>query len=136
MGWSGKRIIVACLLTAALGLMLCPPWRGTHYIGHRLLWIGRGGLDWSRLALEFCLVAVIGALAAVTTPMAGRPSARALKVWFRRAGLVSGWAAITILALTAGYDAIIHVSLLRGYDRKTLYLSSERFGTPRSIPIG
>ncbi len=116
MGRSGKRIIVACLL-AALGLMLFPPWRGTHYLEHRLLWNGRGSPDWSRLALELCLVAVIGILAAVGAPMVGRPSARALKGWFHRAGLVSGCAAVTILTLTAGYDAIINFSLLREYDR-------------------
>jgi len=115
MNWSRKRIIVACLLTAALGLMLYPPWHGR---GHRLLWNGRGSLDWSRLALELCLVAVIGALAAVVAPMVGRPSARVLKVSFRRAGLVLGGAAALILVATAGYDGIVRFALLRDYNRK------------------
>lgn len=117
MNSSGKRIIVACLLTAALGLILFPPWRGTHYIGHRPLWNGRGNPDWSRLALEVCLVAVICALAAVVAPMAGRLSATTLKVWFRRAGLVFGSAAVLILAATAGYDAIVRFALLRNYNQ-------------------
>src|ERR1019366_7625165 len=30
MNWSGRRIIVACLLTVALGLLLCPPWHGVY----------------------------------------------------------------------------------------------------------
>jgi len=115
MNWSRNRIIVACLLTAALGLMLCPPWHGR---GHRLLWNGRGSLDWSRLALELCLVAVIGALAAVVASTVGGPSARAPKVWFRRAGVVLGGAAVTILVLTAGYDAIVRFTLLHHYKKK------------------
>jgi len=116
MSWSGKRIIVACLLTAVLGLMLCPPWHGR---GHRLLWNGRGSLDWSRLTLELCLVAVTGALAAVVAPpVVGRPSARALKSWFRRVGLVLGCAAVLILAARAGYDRIIRIGLLRDYNQK------------------
>jgi hypothetical protein len=118
MSQSGKRIAVACLLTLALGLMLCPPWRGTYYHGHRLLWNGRGSLDWSRLALELCLVAVIGALAAVVAPMVGRSSGRALRGSFRRAGLVFGCAAVLILAATAGYDGIVRFALLRDYNRK------------------
>src|SRR5271166_2595787 len=109
MNWSRKRIIVACLLTAALGLMLYPPWHGR---GHRLLWNGRGSLDWSRLALELCLVAIIGALAAVVAPMAGRPSARALRVWLRRAGLALGCAAVLIVAATAAYDGIVRFWLV------------------------
>src|SRR5271166_3070375 len=117
MNWSRKRIIVACLLTAALGLMLYPPWHGR---GHRLLWNGRGSLDWSRLALELCLVAVVGALAAVVAPMVGRFSARARRVWFRRAGLVLGFAAVLILAATAGHDAVAYFSLWRDYDQKVL----------------
>src|SRR5271165_889052 len=107
MNWSGKRIAAACLLTAAVGLMLCPPWVGAYRHGHRLLWNGRGSLDWSRLVLELCLVAVIGVLTAVVAPMVGRPATGALKVWFRRAGLGLGCAAALILAATAGYDGIV-----------------------------
>ncbi len=115
---SGKRIILACLLTAALGLMLCPPWLGAYHNGHRMLWNGRGNLDWSRLALELCLVAIVGALAAVVAPMFGRPSARTLKVWLHRASLVSGCAALLTLASVAGYDVIARLSLERDFDRK------------------
>ncbi len=118
MSWSGKRIIVAGLLTAALGLMLCPPWRAGYYHGHRLLWRGRGSLDWSRLALEFCLVAVIGAIVAAVAPMIGRPSVRALKVWFHRAGLVMACAAVLILGAIGGYDAIVRFALLHDYNKK------------------
>ena len=118
MNWSRNRIIVACLLTAVAGLMLCPPWLGVYHHGHRLLWNGRGSLDWSRLALELCLVAVIGALAAVVPPIVGRPSARAPKVWFRRVSLVLGSAAVTILVLTAGYDAIVRFTLSHDYNKK------------------
>ena len=118
MNWSGKRTIVACLLTAALGLMLCPPWLGAYHHGHRLLWNGRGNLDWSRLALELCLLAIIGALAAVVAPMVERPSGRAPKVWFRRAGLGLGCAAVLILVATAGYDGIIRFALLHDYNKK------------------
>jgi hypothetical protein len=50
--------------------------------------------------------------------MVGRPSARAPKVWFRRAGLVLGSVAVTILVLTAGYDAIVHFTLLHDYNKK------------------
>jgi hypothetical protein len=118
MNWSGKRTIVACLLTAALGLMLCPPWLGVYHHGHRLLWNGRGSPDWSRLTLEFCLVAVIGVLALVVAPMVGHPSASTLKVWLHRAGLVLGCAAALILATTASYDWLVRFSLLRDYNRK------------------
>src|ERR1035441_4995508 len=127
MNWSGKRVIVACLLTGALGLLLCPPWHGAYdrtrsiwlSSSHRLLWDGgRGSLDWSRLALELCLVMVIGALAAVAAPMVGRPAARAPKVWLRRTGLVFVWAAVLILVATAAYDGITRIVLLRDYGRK------------------
>jgi len=50
--------------------------------------------------------------------MAGRPSARALRVWPRRAGLVLGCAAVLILAATAGYDGIVRFLLWRDYNRK------------------
>ncbi len=133
MNWSGKRIIVACLLTAALGLMLCPPWHGQ---GHRLLWNGRGSLDWSRLALELCLVAIIGALAAVVVPMVGRPSTRALEVWFRRAGVVLGCAAVLILAATAGHDGIARFALLRDYNQKVQEFPSQRAATTGSVSSG
>jgi hypothetical protein len=117
MNWSRKRIIVACVLTAAIGLMLCPPWLGSYRRGHRLLWNGRGSLDWSRLALEFCLIVVIGALALVLAPMIGHPSIRALKTWFRRSGVALGCVAVVILAAVAGYDGIARVALVRDYNR-------------------
>ncbi len=98
--------------------MLCPPGLGVYHHGHRLLWNGRGSIDWSRLFLELCLVAIVGALAAVVAPMVGRPSTRALAVWFRRAGLVLGCAAVVILGATAGHDAVVHFSLLREYNQK------------------
>jgi len=115
---SRRQILAACLLTAALVLMLCPPWRGTYYHGHRLLWNGRGSIDWSRLALELCLVAIVGALAAIVAPMVGRSSTRALRVWFRGAGLLLGCAAALILAATAGHDAVVHFAFLREYDQR------------------
>ncbi len=112
---SKTRIIFACILTAALGLMLWPPWHGK---GHRLLWNGRGNLDWSRLALELCLVATIAALAGVVAAMLERASARTLKVWLHRVGLVLGCAALLTLASVAGYDVVARVSLERDLDRK------------------
>lgn len=118
MNWSRNRIIVAWLLTAALGLMLCPPWLGAYRHGHRLLWNGRGNIDWSRLALELCLVAIVGALAAVVAPIIGRLSPRALRVWFRRAGLVLGCAAVLILAATIGYDGIARFTVGSDYNRQ------------------
>lgn len=135
MNRSARRIIVACLLTAAVGLMLCPPWRGTHYIGHRPLWNGRGHPDWSRLALEVCLVAVIGALAAVVAPMAGRPPTSALKVWFRRAGLVLGCTAVLILAVTASYDGIIRFSILHDYKREVHEFQAKRPLLQQAFPL-
>jgi hypothetical protein len=133
MSWSGRRIIVACLLTAVLGLMLCPPWSGR---GHRLLWDGRGrSLDWSRLALELCIVAVIGALAVVVAPMAGRPLARALGARLRRVGLVFGCAAVLILAATAGYDGIVHFRQLRDYDRKVEQFRAEARVLQQAFPL-
>ena len=69
----------------------------------RPLWNGRGSPDWSRLILEFCLLAVIGILAEIVAPVVGRPSARALKVWLRGTGLVLGCAAALILAATGSY---------------------------------
>ena len=127
MNWSRNRAIVACLLTAAMGLILCPPWTGEYNPtrrvwlsspGHRLLWNGRGSLDLSRLALELSLLAIVGALATIVAPMVGHPSPRALKVWLRRAGLILGCAAVLIVAATAVYDEIVRFSLLRNYNRK------------------
>ena len=132
MNRSAKRIIVACLLTAAMGLMICPPWHGR---GHRLLWNGRGTLDWSRLALELCLVASIGALAAVVAPMVGRPSTRALKIWFRRAGLVLGCAAVLTLATTAGYDVIVRIVLLRDYSQEVRGFQAKEQLLQQAFPI-
>lgn len=132
MNRSAKRMIVACLLTAAMGLMICPPWHGR---GHRLLWNGRGTLDWSRLALELCLVASIGALAAVVAPMVGRPSTRALKIWFRRAGLVLGCAAVLTLATTAGYDVIVRIVLLRDYSQEVRGFQAKEQLLQQAFPI-
>ncbi len=134
MNWSRNRIIVASLLTAALGLMLCPPWKGEYNAtrriwlsspGHRLLWNGRGSLDSSRLALELCLVGVIGALAAVVAPMVRRLSARDLKVPLRRGGLVLAYAALLTLAATTVYDGITRIVLLHDYDRKVQEFKAE-----------
>jgi hypothetical protein len=129
------RIIGACLLTAALGLMLFPPWRGTHYIGHRPLWNGRGSPDWSRLALEFCFVAVICALAAVVAPMAGHSPASTLKNWFRRAGLVLGCGSVLILVATAAHDGIVSVSELRDYDRRVEEFRNEAKVLQQAFPL-
>ena len=136
MSWSGKRIVVACLLVAALGLMLCPPWLGVYHRSHRLLWNGRGNLDWSRLALELCLVAIIAALAAVVAPMFGRPSARTLKAWLHRASLVLGCAALLTLASVAGYDVIARLSLVRDFDRKVQDFKSKAPLLRQGFPLG
>jgi hypothetical protein len=120
----GSESNFACQLAAALGLMLCPPVRvvynvaGRSYTEHRLLWNGRGTIDWSRPALELCLVAVVGALAAAVAPTVGWPVTTELRAWFRRAGLVFGCAAVLILAATAGYDVIVRLALVRDYNRK------------------
>ncbi len=135
MSRSRNRIIVACLLTAALGLMLYPPWRGAHYIGHRLLWNGLGNPDWSRLVLELCLLAIIGTLAVVVAPVVARLSPGALKTWLRCVGLVLACAGVTILALTAGYDAIIGVTLWREYDRKIRIFQANALVLRESFPM-
>ncbi len=135
MNWSAKRIVVACPLTAALALMICPPWVGAYRHGHRLLWNGRGSLDWSRLVLELCLVAVIGALAAVVAPMLGRPGAGTLKVWVRRAGLVLGCAAVLIVAATAAYDAIVYFTQLGHYERRVGEFRTESKVLEQAFPL-
>jgi hypothetical protein len=68
--------------------------------------------------LELCLVAIVGALMAVVAPMVGRPSIRAIGVWFRRVSLVLGCVAALILAAIAGYDGIVRFALVRDYNRK------------------
>ena len=130
-----RTIIVACLLTAALGLMLCPPFLEAYHHGHRILWNGRGNLDWSRLALELCLVTVVGGLAAVVAPMFGRPSAKVLRVWFRRVGLALGCAAVLILAATAGHDGIVYFTQLRDYDRRVEEFQTEAKVLQQAFPL-
>jgi hypothetical protein len=109
MNWSVKRIIVSCLLMAALGLMLCPPVRvvynaaGRSYSEHQLLWVGRGTLDWSRLVLELCVVAVIAALMAAVAPTIRRSLDSAPpSVSLRRVGVALAGTAVLILAAAAG----------------------------------
>ena len=135
MNWSRNRVIVACLLTTVLGLMLCPPWRGTYYHGHRLLWNGRGNLDWSRLALKLCLVAVTGALAVVAAPIAGRSLAAAPRVWLCRVGLALGCAAVLTVAATAAYDEIGYFTQLRRYDQRVEEFRTEAKVLQQAFPL-
>jgi hypothetical protein len=58
MSRTGKRIIAVCLLAATAGILVYPP----YHQEYRFFWKA-GHLDWDRLALELCLLAVLGALA-------------------------------------------------------------------------
>jgi len=87
------------------------------------------------------LVAIVGALAAIVAPMVGRSSTRALRVWFRGAGLLLGCAAALILAATAGHDAVVHFAFLREYDQRVqdfqekAPLLRQAFPTDLALPL-